>query len=176
MFIGAIFCFALGHYMLGFYTLVIIFISSLPMLVGKRFHLQFPTEFEFIAVGFIFATLYLGNIQDFYNRFWWWDKLLHGSSGVILGILGFNLIILVKSCNRTMVLTPFFSTLFAFLFAITLGTIWEIFEFTMDEFFELSMQKSSLEDTMWDLIMDTAGALSMTIFGYNRLIKSESNS
>jgi uncharacterized membrane protein YjdF len=61
-------------------------------------------------------------------------------------------------------MNPGFVALFAFVFAIALGTLWEIFEFAMDQIFGLEMQKpmfgdpSGLTDTMWDMIVNAIGA------------------
>ena len=56
--------------------------------------------------------------------------------------------------------------MYAFSLAVTIGTIWEIFEFTMDQLFGLTMQKSGLVDTMWDLMVDCAGAFLGAISGF----------
>ena len=61
---------------------------------------------------------------------------------------------------------------FAFIFAVAVGAIWEIFEFSMDSIFGLRMQKSmlgddsGLTDTMWDLIVDTIGAFLISVLGW----------
>ena len=47
-----------------------------------------------------------------------------------------------------------------------LGTLWEIFEFSMDAAWGINMQKSGLVDTMWDLIVDGIGALFASIVGF----------
>ncbi|NIQ16387.1 MAG: hypothetical protein GTO02_18945, partial [Candidatus Dadabacteria bacterium] len=78
--------------------------------------------------------------------------------------------------------TPGFMALFAFVFALAFGVIWEMFEFSMDQLFGLSMQKpmfndpSGLTDTMWDLIVDTLGALIISILGYGYFRTVESDS
>jgi len=61
---------------------------------------------------------------------------------------------------------PRFLALFAFMFAMGMGALWEIFEFAMDQAFGLNMQKSGLVDTMWDLIVEACGALLITIMGW----------
>jgi hypothetical protein len=81
-----------------------------------------------------------------------------------------------KTVNFT--LSPVFTALFAFCFAVTLGVVWEIYEFTMDYFLNTNMQKYALEngellvgkaalaDTMKDLIVDAIGAFVMSVIGY----------
>ena len=64
-------------------------------------------------------------------------------------------------------------TLFAFSFAVAIGSMWEIFEFSMDSVFGLNMQKSGLVDTMWDIIVNAAGALLASVSGYFYIKKGE---
>ena len=75
-------------------------------------------------------------------------------------------------------LSPLFVVIFSFCFAVTLGVVWEIYEFTFDGVLGLNMQKFALEsgealigraalvDTMKDLIVDALGAFIMSIIGY----------
>ena len=134
---------------------------------------KLPAELQLVALAFVFAALFLGEIRSYYERFWWWDIALHMSSGLLLGILGFLLVfVLNESRNIELHMRPRFVALFAFLFAVSTGALWEIFEFAMDGFFGLQMQKpmlgddSGLTDTMWDLVVDTVGALAISGLGW----------
>jgi uncharacterized membrane protein YjdF len=135
-----------------------------------------PPEFELLAVAFVFAALFLGEVRGYYVRFWWWDIALHTASGFLLGIIGFLLVHILNEVEKIDVhLKAGFVAFFAFLFAVGIGAIWEIFEFSMDKLFGFDMQKemfgdpSGLTDTMWDLIVDTLGALVISILGYGYL-------
>ena len=90
-----------------------------------------------------------------------------------LGILGFLLVYVLNESRRLDIsMRPRFVALFAFLFAVSVGALWEIFEFTMDQLAGTTMQKpmlgdpSGLTDTMWDLIVDTIGAAAVSILGW----------
>lgn len=153
-------------------TLIIATLLS-PVIFRKKMGVEIPAEFHMTAVVFIFASLYLGEIQDFYYRFWWWDIALHSSAGLLIGIVGFLLVYLLNESKRVeLYMTPVFLSLFAFSFAVTIGTIWEIFEFTMDRLFGLNMQKpmmgdsSGLTDTMWDMIVNATGAFIISFVGW----------
>ena len=61
---------------------------------------------------------------------------------------------------------PAFVALFSFTFAIAIGSLWAIFEYSMDSLLGLNMQKSGLVDTMWDLIVDAVGAFVISVLGY----------
>jgi hypothetical protein len=151
----------------------ILLLTALPMLILRRLEVFIPPEFELLTIGFIFAALFLGETQDFYGRFWWWDLALHTTSGVLLGILGFLLVYVLNETPRLDVhMQPGFVAFFAFCFALTVGALWEVFEFAMDRLAGTTMQKqflgdpSGLTDTMWDMIVDALGALAVALAGY----------
>lgn len=153
-------------------TCIFLLIFS-PTVLDKRFKLKIPPEFELMAILFVFASIFLGELHGYYTRYWWWDIVLHTTSGLLLGILGFLLIYLLNEDDRiNLTMRPRFIALFAFIFAVAIGAIWEIFEFSMDKIFGMNMQKemlgdpSGLTDTMWDLIVDTLGAAIISIIGY----------
>lgn len=145
-----------------------IFILTLvPARVGRGLGINFPPEFEILAIAFVFASLFLGEVHGYYVHYWWWDAVLHTTSGFLLGLFGFTLVFVLNQSDRVpFQLSPAFVCLFAFCFALALGTLWEVFEFAMDQWFGLNMQKSGLVDTMGDLIVDTAGALVVSLMGY----------
>jgi len=151
----------------------IIIITLFPVLLATKFQVVIPPVFKLLAIGFIFASLFLGEVHGYYTRFWWWDIVLHTSSGFLLGTIGFLLVyVLNETESVSLKMRPGFVAFFAFLFAVGMGAVWEVFEFTMDSLFNTNMQKamlgdsSGLTDTMWDLIVDTVGALSISILGY----------
>lgn len=172
-----------GRWFAAATTAAIILITLLPILLEKRFRVFVPPEFEFLAILFVFASLFLGEVLDYYNRLWWWDLMLHTVSGLLLGISGFLLVYVMNESDMfSLDMSPGFVALFAFMFAVGMGAVWEIFEFAMDQFFGLNMQKemlgdpSGLTDTMWDIIADTAGAAVISVLGlgYLRTAGSES--
>ena len=152
-----------------------------PILFKKRLEMEIPAELHIIAVVFIFCAFYLGEIQDFYNRLWWWDMVLHTSAGLLMGILGFLLVYILNESKRIhLSLTPSFIAFFAFTFGVTIGSVWEIFEFSMDQLMGANMQKpmlgdpSGLTDTMWDIIVNAIGAFSISFVGFGYLKSGKS--
>ena len=161
-----------GQWINAFLIVTIMAVALLPAVLGRRFRVYVPPEFQVLAVVFVFAALFLGEIHSYYARFWWWDIALHTSSGLLMGILGFLLVyVLNESENIAIHMRPRFVALFAFLFAVTVGTLWEIFEFAMDQIVGTHMQKpmlgdpSGLTDTMWDMIVNALGALVISALG-----------
>lgn len=154
-----------GHWPLAFISLVTLGLSIAPLLVVRRLHLKLPLSFIAAITVFVFATLFLGEVLDFYERFWWWDVVLHGGSAVGFGLIGVIFVLFLFEGDRYAA-PPWALSMLAFCFAVTIGAVWEIFEFAMDQFFGLNMQKSGLIDTMWDLIVDVAGALVAALTGF----------
>jgi len=141
-----------------FISILVLVLSTIPILIRKKTKLKVPLEIELIAVLFIYATLFLGEVYDFYETFYWWDTLLHAGSAIVFGFIGFTVLYIMYSRHEVEA-KPIAIAIFSFSFAIAIGAIWEIFEFSMDQFFGLNMQKSGLIDTMGDLIVDTVGAI-----------------
>lgn len=166
-----------GRWSAAAVTLAIIVVTLLPLVLGRRFDVRIPPEFEFLAVVFVYASLFLGEVHGYYVRYWWWDAVLHTGSGFLLGVLGFLLVyILNERPDVDIHMRPRFVALFAFMFAVGMGALWEIFEFAMDQIFGMNMQKSGLVDTMWDLIVDSIGAAVISLLGWAYLRTAGSNS
>lgn len=151
----------------------VIAVTLAPELLKRQLRVEIPSEVQVLAALFVFAAIFLGEVRDYYELIWWWDGALHATAGLLLGLLGF---IIVHALNTRrdvqLQMRPSFVALFAFLFSLSLGTLWEIFEFAMDQLFGLNMQKamlgdpSGLTDTMWDLIIDAAAAAIISVAGW----------
>lgn len=175
--VGVILSLLQERWLTAIVTFAIIAITFLPLVLGRRFAVSIPPEFEALTVVFVYASLFLGEVRGYYVRFWWWDAVLHIGSGFLLGILGFLLVyVLNERADIDLHMRPRFVALFAFMFAVGMGALWEIFEFGMDQIFGLNMQKSGLIDTMWDLIVDAAGALAISLMGWGYLRTAGSDS
>lgn len=175
--VGALMAIWHGQYQAAMETLLILFVTFLPMLLGRHFDFRLPHIFEALAVLFIYMSLFLGEVLGYYERFWWWDAVLHVGSGFLLGLLGFLLVYILNEKKEAQLdLSPGFMVLFAFMFAMGIGALWEIFEYAMDQIFGMNMQKSGLDDTMWDLIVDALGAFVIALFGWIHLHTPTRNS
>jgi len=174
MLLGLAFSFYEKQWLNALLIVGILLLSLLPHILNRRMQIYIPPQFEMLAILFVFASVFLGEIRNYYFRYWWWDTLLHASSGFLLGIFGFLLVYALNEEEHIEIhMKPRFVALFSFVFAVATGTIWEIFEFAMDGLLGLNMQKSGLTDTMWDLIVDTSGAALISLLGYFYMWKSE---
>lgn len=154
----------------------------LPVLARRSGRAHIPPGIQIFVTLFVFASLFLGEVRDYYEKVWWWDLALHASAGILLGLFGFFTVYLLSADKAVDVhMRPSFVALFAFFFAIGLGALWEVFEFAMDEIFGFTMQKpmlgdsSGLTDTMWDLILNTAGAAIISLTGRRYLHRKRHN-
>ena len=160
------------------------FVIFLPSKVEQRFGLDIPDIMEILYFIFLFCAIYLGEVQNFYFKIPYWDLILHCFSAGMLGALGFVIVNFFNDMERIKItLSPFFVSLFAFCFALTCGTVWEIYEFLADGVLGTNMQKfitsdgtvligrDALVDTMEDFIVDALGALVVTAIGYRHLTK-----
>ncbi|MFQ6552358.1 hypothetical protein AAD018_008435 [Aestuariibius insulae] len=159
---GALVVSALAGAFVGLWSLVFVALAALaltylPHYVAHLTGVRLPRSFLSAIVFFIFATVFLGEAFDFYERYWWWDIALHFGSAVSFGMFGFLFIFMLFEGDRYAA-PPLAIAFLSFCVAMSVGAIWEIFEFAMDQIFGLNMQKSGLIDTMYDLIVDMAGA------------------
>lgn len=161
------------QWMNAFLLIIIMTVILAPTLLRDRLPVRLPAELLILTLVFSFAALFLGEVRSYYQRIWWWDIALHATSGLLLGIMGFLLVYILNESRRIdLHMRPRFVALFAFMFAVSVGALWEVFEFSMDRIFGLNMQKpmlgddSGLTDTMWDLIVDTLGALAISLYGW----------
>lgn len=146
---------------------LILVLMIVPSFLRKKYNLHLPFELELSIVGFTFVTLFLGSLNNFYERFPWWDSLLHFQSGILLGFIGFLLVYLLHSgAPGRLVLSPFFIVFFSICFSMAMSVVWEVYEFTADSLFGFNMQRSGLVDTMKDLIVNSIGAIIVGIVAY----------
>ena len=127
---------------LCFLTLVLFLI---PFFIDKKWNIDLPTPLEIIILLFIFAAEILGEIQNFYGIFPYWDLLLHTLNGFLCAAIGFSLIdILNEHKKKHFRLSPFYLALVAFCFSMTIGVLWEFFEYGVDKIMKYDMQKDQI--------------------------------
>lgn len=154
-------------------------VMLLPSMIEKKWKINIPGFMHIVFVFFLYAAIYLGEVRSFYYNVPHWDTVLHTFSGAMIGALGFSLVKLLNDSEKVQInLSPLFVAVFAFSFALAIGALWEIYEFSFDKLLGLNMQKfayedgtlmagrAALADTMKDLIVDSLGALATSIMGY----------
>ncbi len=153
-------------------SLVILVFSALPAMIRHTFRITMPVEVDLVLTTFIFAHFIMGEVGNYYNRFWFFDLILHSSSGILIGMAGFVIMYFFLYSSRVSA-NPLLVSVFCVSFSLALGALWEIFEFGMDQTFGFTMQKGGNVDTMSDLIVDFLGACVVGFWVYRYLKKDE---
>ena len=131
----------------------------MPSFIQVRLKVELPTPLEIIILLFIFAAEILGEIQSYYIRFPFWDTVLHTMNGFLAAAIGFALVdILNRSKKISFQLSPAYLAVAAFCFSMTIGVIWEFFEFSMDMFFGLDMQKDTIVNSIHSVMLDSTNS------------------
>ena len=99
-------------------------LTLFPDRLEKKYKFSFSSFSEILILLFIYASFFLGEIWDFYYKFWWWDLMLHTFAGFLFGLLGFSLVYVINKKSNNLRLDPFFVALFGFCFSMTLGIFW----------------------------------------------------
>ncbi len=159
-----------------------VLVINLPSILERHFKFEIPKTLFILYLVFLYCAITLGEVRNFYYRFEHWDTVLHAMSSLMSGTFGFMVVdILNRDKHTSMNLSPIFVALFAFCFGVSIGSLWEIYEYSFDGILGLNMQKFRLEngselighaalsDTMKDIIVDTVGALIASIIGYFNL-------
>jgi hypothetical protein len=138
-------------------------LTYLPNIFRKLLDVELPAQFEVIVILFIYGALFFGKVQGFYNQFWWWGGLFGFASSVALGFVGMTVMYSLYKGDKIHG-SPFMIVFFAFCFAVAIGAVWELLEFSLDKFLGFSLQSTS--DTMMDMIANMAGAFVVSSIGY----------
>lgn len=138
--------------------------SVVPQLIVRRLQLKLPLFYEMTVLGFIVASLLLGEFLGAYARFDWWDSMLHLSSGVIIGYIGYMILFTLYLQGRLHVSAGMIAFL-TFSVSMMVAVMWEIVEFAIDETFGSTMQHGNT-DTMKDMILAMIGSLVATAAAY----------
>lgn len=144
----------------------------LPSAFERRLHIDLPDTLEVIILLFIYAAEILGEIRSYYTHFHGWDTMLHTMNGFLCAAIGFALVdILNREEKVSLHLSPFFMAVTAFCFSMTIGVLWEFFEFSMDQFLLFDMQKDTVLHTISTVNLDPShGTTAVIVRGIQDVI------
>ena len=144
-----------GNFENVFLCVLTLILFTIPSIIDKKLNIKLPNALETIILLFIFSAEILGEIQNFYGIFKFWDTMLHTINGFLCAAIGFSLIdILNRSPKFHMTLSPVFVALVAFCFSMTIGILWEFFEFGYDTFFKTDMQKDRITSSISSVLIN----------------------
>ena len=150
-----------GNFESVLFCILTLFLFIVPYISEKIFKIDFPSCLEIIVLIFIFSAEILGEINNFYGTVPFWDNALHTVNGFLCGSIGFSLIYLLNQKTKFMKLSPVFVALFSFCFSMTVGIVWEMFEYGMDVFFLTDMQKDTVIDTVATVGLRSDGGMTV---------------
>lgn len=134
-----------GHFESVFLCALTLVLLILPSMLTRKLQIELPTTLEIIILLFIFAAEILGEINSFYIRVPNWDTMLHTLNGFLCAGVGFALVDMLNRSDRfSFKLSPVYLAIVAFCFSMTVGVLWEFFEYLGDVFLGLDMQKDTV--------------------------------
>ena len=156
-----------GEYESAFICLLVLALFMLPFFIQQNFGIELPSTLEIIILLFIFAAEILGELKCYFITFSHWDSMLHTTTGFLCAATGFALIdILNRNSRIKFQLSPIYVALTAFCFSMTVGVLWEFFEFGMDRLFLMDMQKDTVVQSITSVMLDpTNSNIPVTIDG-----------
>ncbi|MDD6351681.1 MAG: hypothetical protein PUG16_04705 [Lachnospiraceae bacterium] len=125
-----------------------------PGFLEEKMKIDLPPLFECIIYAFIYAAEILGEVNKYYTRIPGWDTMLHTLNGFLCAAIGFSLVDILNRKSKNIKLSPFYLTVVGFCFSMTVGVIWEFFEYTMDSLFFLDMQKDFIVTKIGTVTLD----------------------
>lgn len=138
-----------GNFENVFLCVLTLILFTIPSIIDKKLNIKLPNALEVIILLFIFSAEILGEIQNFYGIFKFWDTMLHTINGFLCAAIGFSMIdILNRSPRFHLKMSPLFVALVAFCFSMTIGILWEFFEYGSDVFFKTDMQKDRITSSI----------------------------
>ncbi|MDD5906486.1 MAG: hypothetical protein PUC60_07700 [Clostridiales bacterium] len=144
-----------GEYESAFICLLVLVLFMLPFFIQQNFGIELPSALEIIILLFIFAAEILGELECYFITYPHWDTILHTTTGFLCAATGFAMIdILNRNSRIKFTLSPVYVALAAFCFSMTVGVLWEFFEFGMDRLFSMDMQKDTVIGSVTSVMLD----------------------
>ena len=144
-----------GNYENVFLCILTLLLLLAPAFIQVQFRIELPSVLEVIVLVFAFSAEILGEISSFYEIFPFWDTVLHTMNGFLAAAIGFSLVDLLNRSGRVKFeLSPLYLAIVSFCFSMTIGVIWEFFEFGMDQMFGFDMQKDAIVHSISSVMLD----------------------
>ena len=139
----------------AFFCILALLLLYVPSWIQVKLRIELPPPLEITIFCFIFAAEILGEVNAFYVVIPGWDTMLHTINGFLAAAVGFSMVMLLNEDERiTFRLSPAFLAMVAFCFSMTIGVLWEFFEFGMDMFFGTDMQKDTIIHAIHTVTLD----------------------
>ena len=138
----------------AFLCFLSLMLFTIPTFIEDKFKIGIPSILESIIYIFIFSAEILGEINNFYGNIPYWDTMLHTINGFLAAGVGFSLVDLLNENNKNINLSPLYVALVSFCFSMTIGVVWEFYEYGMDKYLNLDMQKDRIVNKIATVYLD----------------------
>ena len=160
-----------ANYNGAFICVLSLILFLIPTLMENGFKIKLPPLLEAIIYLFIFAAEILGEVNHFYVAIPYWDTILHTLNGFLAAAVGFSMIELLNRNSRHFQLSPFYLCMVAFCFSMTIGVLWEFFEYAADAILNIDMQKDNILQNINSVTLDPAQA--QNVSHINDIVRTE---
>ena len=127
----------------------------LPFFVQSNFGIELPSTLEIIILLFIFAAEIMGELEGYFVRVKFWDTMLHTTTGFLAAAVGFAMVDIFNRNERfKFSLSPAFLAFVAFCFSMTIGVLWEFYEFGVDQLLHTDTQKDTIIHSISSVALD----------------------
>ncbi|MBQ8381751.1 MAG: hypothetical protein IJX47_00940 [Clostridia bacterium] len=151
-------CLLRGAYQSVFLCVLTLLLFDIPIIANKVLKVTLPKELEIIILLFIFAAEILGELGSFYTHIPWWDTMLHTVNGFLMAAIGFAIIDILNNSPKFHInLSPIFVAVVSFCFSMTIGVLWEFFEFAGDMLIGTDMQKDHVIHEISSVALNPSG-------------------
>lgn len=117
-----------------------------------------------LSLTVLFFHFFIGKYLKAYKNSFYFDRFLHFFGSLVFSLFAYTLIYNLYP----FAFPKFYLIIFVFTLGLTLGTLFELAEFTRDYIFGTNDQVG-LKDTMIDLVFDALGAIISSIIAANIL-------
>ncbi len=152
-----IFQIVMGNFENVFMCALALLLFTIPTIISEKFKIGLPSLLEAIIYLFIFSATILGEINNFYGIIPFWDTMLHTLNGFLCAGIGFSLVDLLNQNSKNISLSPIYVVIVAFCFSMTIGILWEFYEFTADSVFHTDMQKDRIVPSISSVELNPSG-------------------
>ena len=139
----------------AFLCFLSLLLFTIPTFIEDKFKIGIPSLLESIIYIFFFSAEILGEINNFYGNIPYWDTMLHTINGFLAAGVGFSLVDLLNENSKNINLSPLYVAIVSFCFSMTIGVVWEFYEYGMDKYLNLDMQKDRIVNKIATVYLDS---------------------
>lgn len=138
-----------------FLSVVVLAVGTFaPLLLGRVAEKKIPVRLDFFLTSSLFLGL-MGNAVRMYERFWWYDNVMHTLIPLAFAVVFFYLL----RVNYRNLLSPWLRVVIAASLALSIEVLWELLEYFSGQIAVEKILVKSLYDTNMDLLLGLVGSI-----------------